>query len=166
MLFLQISSHIFLSCPPIMSTHFSTCLLITLWSPRSPYESQFLYSVLYLVSFSCWPGCCMPSLRLLIPWPFPNPDLLPPRPAKALPWLTCSFISNRFIFSGLLITLMMEAVWTSETLVNLYQPARHYNAEDSHLLLCADLFFFKYWKIGEFEWQKLFNTLYHGFRMM
>jgi surface polysaccharide O-acyltransferase-like enzyme len=28
---------------------------------------------------------------------------------------------------------MMEFVWTSETLVNLYQSTWHYNPEDSHL---------------------------------
>jgi hypothetical protein len=32
-----------------------------------------------------------------------------------------------------LIILMMEAAQTSETLVNLYQAAWHYNPEDSHL---------------------------------
>jgi hypothetical protein len=34
-----------------------------------------------------------------------------------------------------LITLMMEAARTSETLVNFYQTTRHYNPEDSHLML-------------------------------
>jgi hypothetical protein len=34
---------------------------------------------------------------------------------------------------GLLITLMMEAARTSETLVNFYQTTWHYNPEDSHL---------------------------------
>jgi hypothetical protein len=29
--------------------------------------------------------------------------------------------------------MMMEAASTSETLVNFYQTARHYNPEDSHL---------------------------------
>jgi hypothetical protein len=33
------------------------------------------------------------------------------------------------------ITLMMEAVWTSEMFVNLYQPTWHYNPEDSHLYM-------------------------------
>jgi hypothetical protein len=32
-----------------------------------------------------------------------------------------------------IITLMMEAASTSETSVNFYQTARHYNPEDSHL---------------------------------
>jgi hypothetical protein len=32
-----------------------------------------------------------------------------------------------------LIALMMETVWTSETLVNLYHSTQHYNPEDSHL---------------------------------
>jgi hypothetical protein len=31
------------------------------------------------------------------------------------------------------VTLMMEAVWTSETSVNLHQATWHYNPEDSHL---------------------------------
>jgi hypothetical protein len=33
------------------------------------------------------------------------------------------------------IALMMEAVRTSETLVNFYQTTRRYNPEDSHLRL-------------------------------
>jgi hypothetical protein len=33
---------------------------------------------------------------------------------------------------GLLIALMIEAVQTSETLVNSYQSTRRYNPEDSH----------------------------------
>jgi hypothetical protein len=32
-----------------------------------------------------------------------------------------------------LIALMMDAAWTSETLVNFYQTTRRYNLEDSHL---------------------------------
>jgi hypothetical protein len=32
-----------------------------------------------------------------------------------------------------MITLMMEAARTSETLVNFYQTTRRYNPEDSHL---------------------------------
>jgi hypothetical protein len=34
---------------------------------------------------------------------------------------------------SVIITLMMEAASTSETLVNFYQTARHYNPEDSNL---------------------------------
>jgi hypothetical protein len=34
---------------------------------------------------------------------------------------------------GLLIGLMMEAVMTSEALVNFYQTTRRYNPEDSHV---------------------------------
>jgi hypothetical protein len=49
------------------------------------------------------------------------------------PWLTDSYISNRFHTHGLLIALMMEAARTSETLVNFYQTTRRYNPEDSHL---------------------------------
>jgi hypothetical protein len=44
-----------------------------------------------------------------------------------------SYISNRFLTRGLLITLMMEAARTSETLLNFYQTTRCYNPEDSHL---------------------------------
>jgi hypothetical protein len=50
-----------------------------------------------------------------------------------LPWLTVSYISNRFHARGLLIALMMEAARTSETSVNFYQTTRRYNVEDSHL---------------------------------
>jgi hypothetical protein len=31
------------------------------------------------------------------------------------------------------IALMMEAAWTSEMLINVYQTIQHYNPEDSHL---------------------------------
>jgi hypothetical protein len=34
---------------------------------------------------------------------------------------------------GLLISLMMEAARSSETLLNFYQTTRRYNPEDSHL---------------------------------
>jgi hypothetical protein len=37
-------------------------------------------------------------------------------------------------YNLVLIALMMEAVSTSETLVNFYQSTRRYNPEDSHLL--------------------------------
>jgi hypothetical protein len=49
-----------------------------------------------------------------------------------LPWLTDSYISNRFLTRGLLIALVMEAARTSETLVNFYQTTWRYNPEDSH----------------------------------
>jgi hypothetical protein len=35
-----------------------------------------------------------------------------------------------------LITLMMEAASTFETLINFYQTTRRYNPEDSHLHTC------------------------------
>jgi hypothetical protein len=53
--------------------------------------------------------------------------------SRFLPWLTGSYISNRFHARGLLIALMMEAARTSEMLVNFYQTTRRYNQEDSHL---------------------------------
>jgi hypothetical protein len=40
--------------------------------------------------------------------------------AKAVPWLTRSFVSNQFLAHGLHIALILEAVRTSETLVNVY----------------------------------------------
>jgi hypothetical protein len=33
------------------------------------------------------------------------------------------------------IAMMMEAAWTTETVVNFYQTTRRYNPEDSHLRL-------------------------------
>jgi hypothetical protein len=55
-----------------------------------------------------------------------------------------------------LITLMMEAVQTTEMFVNLYQSTRHYNPEDSHLcthclenlksfFLCCFHFYIGWW---------------------
>jgi hypothetical protein len=35
----------------------------------------------------------------------------------------------------MIIALMMEAVWASETSVNSYQSTRRFNPEDSHLLM-------------------------------
>jgi hypothetical protein len=52
--------------------------------------------------------------------------------AEFLPWLTGFYISNQFHAHGLLVTLTMEAVVTSETLVNFYQTTWCYNPEDSH----------------------------------
>jgi hypothetical protein len=44
------------------------------------------------------------------------------------------FISTDFLRAASLIALMMEAVQTSETLVNSHQSTRRYNPEDSHLI--------------------------------
>jgi hypothetical protein len=52
---------------------------------------------------------------------------------QLLHWLIGSHISSRFLVRGLLISLMMEAARSSETLVNFYQTTRRYNQEDSHL---------------------------------
>jgi hypothetical protein len=49
-------------------------------------------------------------------------------------------ISTDFPCAALLTTLMMEAVQTSETLVNSNQSTRRYNPEDSHLHLLLPLF--------------------------
>jgi hypothetical protein len=68
---------------------------------------------------------------LLTPWLSPVPDL--PYGSDRGSALTGSFISNRFLARGLLIALTMEAVGTSETLVNLYHSTRRYNPEHSHL---------------------------------
>jgi hypothetical protein len=57
-------------------------------------------------------------------------------PTEVLPWLIGSFNSNRFLTRVLLIALKMEAVSTSETLVNLYQSTWRYNPEDSHFHGC------------------------------
>jgi hypothetical protein len=43
------------------------------------------------------------------------------------------YIFTHFLVHGLLITLMMEAARTSETLVNFYQTTQRYNSEDSRL---------------------------------
>jgi hypothetical protein len=53
--------------------------------------------------------------------------------SRFLPWLTVSYVSNRFHACGLLIALMMEAARSSKTLVNFYQTTWRYNPEDSHL---------------------------------
>jgi hypothetical protein len=49
--------------------------------------------------------------------------------------MTDSYITARFLSPGLLIAIMMEEEWTSETLVNLYNNTRRYNPEDSNLLI-------------------------------
>jgi hypothetical protein len=54
-------------------------------------------------------------------------------PVKLLSCLTCSYILIHFFSRGLLIALMMEAVSTSETLVNFCQTARHNIPEGCHL---------------------------------
>jgi hypothetical protein len=80
-----------------------------------------------------WPGCAKSLLSYWLPGPRPIPTSFPIGPVKVLPWLTVSYISNRFHARSLLIALMMEAARTSKTLVNFYQTTRRYNPEDSHL---------------------------------
>jgi hypothetical protein len=47
--------------------------------------------------------------------------------------LNCSSFLNHIFARELLITLMLEAVSTSETSVNFYQTTRRSTLEDSHL---------------------------------
>jgi hypothetical protein len=55
-------------------------------------------------------------------------------PAKHLPCPARSCISTYFIALGLLITLMMDAISTSETSVNFHETTRRVIPEDSHIL--------------------------------
>jgi hypothetical protein len=92
----------------------------------------------FLLSLSCcpfptWPGCGMPPLSYWLPglaqsWPY-----FPLVWSWFLPWLTVSYISNRFHARSLLIALMLEAASSSETLVNFCQTTWRYNPQDSHL---------------------------------
>jgi hypothetical protein len=73
-----------------------------------------------------------PHPLLLALWPSPDTDL-PHRFGRALLCQTCTLYLHRFLRMASLIALMMEAVQTSETLVNSYQSTWRYNPEDSHL---------------------------------
>jgi hypothetical protein len=44
-----------------------------------------------------------------------------------------------FIVHSILITLIMEAIQTSTTLVNLYQSTWRYNTEDNHLHMLSSV---------------------------
>jgi hypothetical protein len=88
----------------------------------------------FLLSFSLLARLWHAPSFLLAPGPRPFPTLLPLVRSGFLPWLTGPYISNRFHTRGLLITLMMKAARTSETLVNFYQTTRRYNPEKSTTL--------------------------------
>jgi hypothetical protein len=62
--------------------------------------------------------------RCLLP---PSSGRWPSVPAKLLPCPTCSYILTHFFACGLLISLMMDEVSFSETLVNFYQTVRRNN---------------------------------------
>jgi hypothetical protein len=66
----------------------------------------------------------------------PGPCLIPtlfPNGLVKVSALADWFLQLKLHMRGLLITLMMEAARTSETLVNFYQTTWCYNPEDSHL---------------------------------
>jgi hypothetical protein len=48
-------------------------------------------------------------------------------------FISISEVLTASTIRALIITLMMEAIWTSETLVNLYHSTLRYNPEDSHI---------------------------------
>jgi hypothetical protein len=83
--------------------------------------------------FPSWPVCSMPPLSYWLPGLARSRPYSPLVQSGFLPWLTGSYISNRFHARGLLIALMMEAARTSEMLINFYQTTLRYNPEDSHL---------------------------------
>jgi hypothetical protein len=64
----------------------------------------------------------------------------PAVPAEVMPCLTGSYMSNQFLACGLLITLMIVPVRTSETLVNSYQSTQRYTPEDSNLPIFCCLY--------------------------
>jgi hypothetical protein len=57
----------------------------------------------------------------------PNPIYSPLVLSRFLPWLTGSYISNRFYARSLVITMTMETARTSEMMVNFHQTTQHYN---------------------------------------
>jgi hypothetical protein len=114
-----------------MSTHPPVCPLINCYSPRGPYKGTFLCSFFLLLSFPTSQAVtCPPPLLLLAPWPWPDPDL--PHGFSQGSALTELFLYLTSPHS-LLIALMMEVVWNSEMMVNLYQPTWCYNTEHCHL---------------------------------
>jgi hypothetical protein len=119
-----------------MFTHPPVCLLITSQFPRVPDKDLFHCAVCLFLLGCHFPAGQAVTCVLFASW-FPGTcqslTSFPTGLVEALPWLTCFFNFNRFIAHGLLIALMMEAVWFSKMLVNLYQSTRYYNPEDSHL---------------------------------
>jgi hypothetical protein len=134
--FLSLLSHVIPSnfFPYISFPVFTTCRLCAVTHspvPEGPWNGPFP------LPLSCCPYLSWPSGTP--PLSYWLPGLTQSRPysplvrSRFLPWLTDSYISNRFHVRSLLIALMMEAARTSETLVNFYQTTRCCNPEDSHL---------------------------------
>jgi hypothetical protein len=119
----------FFPCPP---HHMPLMCGNPLACPVGPWKGPF---PLPLTCCPCpsWSGCGTPPLSYWLPGLAQSRPYSPLVQSRFLPWLTGSYISNRFHACGLLIALMMEAARTSETLVNFYQTTRRYNPEGSHL---------------------------------
>jgi hypothetical protein len=99
------------------------------WPSQGPVP---LYSLSHSFHVSSTASCDAP-FHALAPWPSPDTDISHRfSQSSALSDLLPSICTD-FPRKASLVVLLMEAVQTSETLVNSYQSTRRYNPEDSHL---------------------------------
>jgi hypothetical protein len=87
----------------------------------------------------CWCSLTLSPMEQLL-CPHLNPLPSPIGPVKSLPCPTCFYISTHLFTCDWLITLMMEAVSTSETSANFYQTTRC-NVPGENQLMKFSIFF-------------------------
>jgi hypothetical protein len=140
-----------MTSPHLVTRPPSALLWTALGLCRALIPSYWSHAISPTLSFMCCitsshpPACPLTTYQFPLGklWPLPSSPIgsMAPHLILIFPtglaglwfdWLA-PFYLHWFPACSLLITLLMEAVQTSETVVNLYQSSWHYNPSDSHL---------------------------------